>query len=174
MEINFDTILSFFLSGEVQQKLLGVRIGFLIFAGVLLAGIIILISKTHYLQWWLFQDASQFLTKRSFGGRLINRKWNNILKRLESGVESEYKTAIIEADKMLDTSLKRMGYMGQTLEEKLSLLTSATLPNIDDLYQAHKVCNNITHNPDYSLSLEEARTAMDAYEKAFNAFQILT
>ena len=174
MEINFETILSFLTSHEVQQNLFGLKLGFLIISGVLLISIIVLILKTHYYQWWLFYDASQFLTRRPFGTGRMTMAWNKILNRLKTGSEREYKIAVIDADKMFDYSLKRMGYMGQTLEEKLSKLTSATLPNIEDIHQAHKVRNNIVHSPDYKLSLEEATTALDAYKKAFNDLQILT
>ena len=70
--------------------------------------------------------------------------------------------------------LKRMGFAGQTLEEKLSKLTSATVDNLDDVYAAHKVRNSIVHNPDFRLSQDEARAALGAYQKAFNSLQILT
>jgi hypothetical protein len=82
--------------------------------------------------------------------------------------------AIIEADDLLDASLKRMGFTGQTLEEKLGKLTSATVGNLDDVYAAHKIRNNIVHNPDYRLGQDEAKVALEAYQRAFNSLQILT
>jgi hypothetical protein len=130
--------------------------------------------RTHYLQWRYMQDFWEFLTFRPFGAKRITKLWNKILKRLDTGMESEYKLALIEADDMLDVSLKRMGYMGQTLEERLGKLTSATIANIDDIYQAHEIRNTIVHNPDYRLSLDEVRSTLDIYQKAFNSLQILT
>jgi len=82
--------------------------------------------------------------------------------------------AIIEADDLLDASLKRLGFIGSTFEEKLGKLTSATVGNLDDVYAAHKVRNNIVHNPDYRLSQDEAKTTLKAYQGAFNSLQILT
>jgi len=174
MTINLDTIISYLLSPEVQQKLLWVRLGFFAVSVLLVLAIVILILKTHYLQWLFVQDFWEFFTFRPFGAKRITRIWNKIQRRLDAGLESEYKMAVIEADDMLDVSLKRMGYMGSNLEERLGKLTSATLENIEEVYTAHKVRNNIVHNPDYRLSLDEARATLDIYEKAFNSLQILT
>jgi len=174
MTIDIDTIISFLVSPEIQQRLLWVKFGFLSVSLILLIAIVILILKTHYFQWLFVQDFWEFFTFRPFGAKRITRIWNKITKRLSTGLESESKMAIVEADDLLDASLRRMGFAGQTLEEKLSKLTSATVGNLDDVYAAHKVRNNIVHNPDYRLSQDEAKVTMDAYQKAFNSLQILT
>ncbi len=175
MKIDVDTIISFLTSQEVQQNLFGVKLGFLIFSGLLVLGIIILaLFKTHYLQWRFFQDSFEFLTFRQFGARRMEGKWRKVLKRLETGLESEYKIAIVEADNMLNNSLNRMGYMGKTLGERLEKLASATMPNIDEVYQAHKLRNTIVRDPDYRLSQDDAKRTIDVYKKAFIDLQILT
>ena len=174
MTIDIDTIISFLLSPEIQQRLLWVQFWFLLISLILLIAIVILIFKTHYYQWLFMQDFWEFFTFRPFGAKRITRIWDRITKRLSTGSETESKMAIIEADDLLDTSLKRMGFAGQTLEEKLSKLTSATVDNLDDVYAAHKVRNSIVHNPDFRLSQDEARVALGAYQKAFNSLQILT
>jgi len=174
MTIDLDTIISYLVSPDIQERVFWVKIGFFSVGGFFLAGIIFCLMRTHYLQWRYMQDFWEFFTFRPFGAKRITKLWNKILKRLDTGMESEYKLALIEADDMLDSSLKRMGYTGQTLEEKLGKLTSATIANIDDIYQAHEIRNTIVHNPDYRLSLDEARSTLDIYEKAFNSLQLLT
>ena len=174
MSINIEAIISFLISPEVQKQLFLVRVGFLSFGVLLLIAIIILILKSHYFQWLFVHDLWGFFTFRPFGAKRITKIWNKITKRLSTGVESESKMAIIEADDLLDVSLKRIGFTGQTLEEKLSKLTSATVGNIDEVYAAHKVRNNIVHNPDFRLSQDEAKVILEAYQKAFNSLQILT
>jgi len=173
ININLNTILSFLLSPEIQQKLFWVKFGFLSVGAILLAAIVILIFKTHYYQWLFVQDFWEFFTFRPFGAKRITKIWNKIIARLHTGMESELKMAVIEADDLLDASLKRLGFTGQTLEEKLSKLTSATIGNIDDVYAAHKVRNNIVHNPDYRLTQDETRVAIEAYQGAFTSLQIL-
>ena len=174
MNIDLDTIISYLVSPDIQERVFWVKVGFLSIGGFFLAGIIFCLMRTHYLQWRYMQDFWEFLTFRPFGAKRITKLWNKILKRLDTGMESEYKLALIEADDMLDTSLKRMGYMGNTLEERLGKLTSATIENIDDIYQAHEIRNTIVHNPDYRLSLDEVRSTLDIYQRAFNSLQILT
>lgn len=174
IDIDFNDIISIMLSPDLQEKLFVLKVVFLAVSAFLLLSIIYFALRTHYFQWLFVQDFWEFFTFRPFGAKRITRIWNKILKRLETGMESEYKLAVIEADDMLDASLKRMGYMGQGLEDRLSKLTSATLPNIDDVYNAHKTRNNIVHNPDYRLTYDEAKATMDVYSKAFEALQILT
>jgi len=174
MDINFNDVVSFLTSAEVQQKLFTVRIGFFIVAGLFVGTIIFVLLKSHYLEWLLMQNIGEFFTFRAFGVRLINRKWQKIKSRLKTGLESEYKLAVIGADDMLNASLKRMGYAGQSLEEKMEKLSSATLSNIEEVHQAHQLRNSIVHSPDYRLSFEDAKNALDVYEKAFTDLQILT
>ena len=174
MNIDFNAIVSFLISGEVQQNLFAVRTGFFIVAGFFVGTIIFILLKSHFLEWLLMQNVGEFLTFRAFGVRRMTRNWQKIVRRLETGLESDYKLAVIKADDMLDASLKRMGYAGETLEEKLEKLTSATLPNIEEVYRVHQLRNNIVHEPDYRLTVEDARSALDIYEKAFGSLQILT
>lgn len=173
-KIDFNAIISYLASPELQETLFPVKIAFLAISALLLAVFVFLALRTHYLEWLFLQDMVQFVTMRPFGAKKINRQWHKIEGRLETGSESEYKLAVIEADDMLDASLKRMGYAGQTLEEKLGKLTSATLPNIEQLLEAHRLRNNIVHDPDYRLSLDEVRKALDVYSQAFRDLHILS
>ena len=79
----------------------------------------------------------------------------------------------MEADSMLDEFLKRMGYTGETLGEKLKPLTASIIPNIDSLWEVHRVRSDIVHDPDYRISMEETRGVLAIYEQTFRHFQIL-
>jgi len=96
---------------------------------------------------------------RPFGVRKINKEWLKIKAGLEGGLESQYKLSVIEADSLLDDILNRMGFTGETLGERLEKLTIATIPNLDEVLQAHHTRNNVVHDPDYILTLEEAKKA---------------
>ncbi len=174
MTIDLNAIISFLTSGDVQQKLFWVKVTFLAVGGIFLAAIIYLILTTNYLRWLFVQDFWEFFTFRPFGAKRITKIWRKIVRRLDTGLEQEYRSAVVEADDMFDASLNRMGYRGQNLEERLDKLTFATLPNIKDVYEAHKIRNSIVRDPDYRLTLEEAKRTLDIFEKAFNALQILT
>jgi len=174
MELDLNTILYYLTSPEIQQKLAGVKLGFLIVGGIFLVVTIFSICKSHYFQWLFMQDFAQFVTFRGFSTKKINQVWQKTLRRLESGSESEYKLAVVEADKILDNSLKRMGLMGKTLEERLGKLTATALPSIDDVYEAHKISNSIVRDPDFRLTLAQARKILDAYRQAFDTLDVLS
>lgn len=173
INIDFGDIFSYLISAGLQDMLLPAKIAFMAISTILVGLLIFLMSKTHYWEWLFIQDFVQFVTMRPFGAKRINRQWGKVTERLDKGSEPEYKLAIIEADDLLDSSLKRMGYAGQTLEERLGKLTSATLPNIEQIYETHRLRNNIVHDPDYRLVLEEAKKALDVYSQAFKDLQIL-
>lgn len=174
MAIDFNTIISIINSEDIQTKVFAVKIGFFVLSGIFLGVIVYALLVTHYMQWRFMDNVWEFFTFRPFGVKRITRAWRRILRRLATGLEPEYKLAVIEADDMLEVSLKRMGYAGETLEERLEKLTPIILSNIEDVRRAHELRNNIVRNPDYRLSLDEARNVLDIYEKAFNGLQILT
>jgi hypothetical protein len=53
----------------------------------------------------------------------------------------------------------------------LQKVTAGTLPNVEEVWEAHKIRNNIVHDPDYRLSLDEAKRALEIYEKALTDLQ---
>jgi hypothetical protein len=145
-----------------------------VFIGVslfLFGAIIFILFAGSWIKWLLLYDVTEFFTYKPFGVRRLEKAWKKVLTRTETGLESEYKLAVIEADSMLDDILKRMGFSGETLEERLEKLTVATLPNIEEIRESHRVRNNIVHDPDYRLSLDESRKILGVYEQAFKELQ---
>ncbi|MFA5355470.1 MAG: hypothetical protein WC302_01950 [Candidatus Paceibacterota bacterium] len=165
------SVLSFLINPPPVGWFLAVKITFIVSTLLLLGGLIFTASRSSYLLWSFFEDASEFFTFRPSGVRKLTKTWQKISFRLESGLESEYKLAVIEADGLLDDVLRRMGFKGETLEERLKGLTFATLPNMEDVKEAHKSRTAILHNPDQPLSLEEAKKLMGTYEKALENIQ---
>ena len=104
--------------------------------------------------------------KYAYGYRKITKKWAKIIRRLETGSESEFKLAVIEANDMLDTKLKTLGYEGKNLEERLKKISPVVLPNFEAIKETIEIRNNIVRNPDYILSLDEARKTLAIYEQA--------
>lgn len=111
-------------------------------------------------------------TYRPFGIKQTIKDWAKINKKLEGGKESEYKLGIIEADILLDDTLKKMGYSGESVGDRLKQIDKIILPNLDDLWKAHKVRNNIVHDPDYKLTVREAKEALKIFEEAFQVLNV--
>ena len=168
-----DGTLNSILSPHFTGWLLVLKISFLLFFFGFLGFIIFALIKTTWFRRIFLWDMQEFMTSRAYGTRKMERQWVRVKARLQAGTESEYKLAIIEADSMLDDILKRMGYGGASLGERLEKITSATLPNISDIGEAHKIRNNIVHDPDYRLGLDEVKNVVEIFEKALINLQAL-
>lgn len=65
----------------------------------------------------------------------------------------EPKLAIIEADKLVDTILKKAGIKGETLGERLRNSQSFISREVySNMWEAHKVRNQIVHDHDFKIN----------------------
>jgi len=92
--------------------------------------------------------------------------WQSIQKHFFEGDENDLKIAVIEADKMLNEALRGAGVLGTQLGDRLKKIKPGQIPNIDDVWQAHKIRNQIAHEPDFVLKRDLAERALAIYEKA--------
>lgn len=139
---------------------------------LLLTFIIILVMKLN-----LFRAASKSY-RDAFVGDLVSKRrtvkiWKQIRDNLESNDPTRRKFAIIEADKTLDEILKLSGYVGENIGDRLKQVTTAQISNLDDIWAAHKIRNQIAHEPDYDLSQESAERAIKIYASAFRQLGLI-
>jgi len=154
------------------QPPLFVKIIFLLFALFFFFVIIYFLRKTTWFERIFLQDFVEFSTFKPYGISKSVEAWKKIIKRLETGSEDEAKLAVIEADDLLNETLNKIGYkQEETLGEKLDKITVETIPNLEEVWEAHKTRNNIVHDPDYRLSLEEVKKILEVYEKAIKAVE---
>lgn len=166
-------IISPVISPEIQKMLLPIKILFWLISLFCIGLIIYLLRKTDWLKYYRGQDLIEFKEFKAFESVGFVKKWTKVRARLAKGWESEAKLAIIEADQLLDDLLKRMGYSGETLGERLKQLEEKMLPNIDQVWEAHKIRNNLVHDPDYKLPFNEAKKAIDTYDQTFKHLEAL-
>lgn len=159
-------IISFLLYPSFDGWLFSLRIVFLAASLLLLVVIVFLFFKASWIRYLIWYDANEFIKYRPHGVIKVEKTWRKTKARADTGLESEYKLAVMEADSILDDMLKRMGYHGETLGERLNALTPVTLSGIDQVKEAHQIRNNIIHDPDYRLSLDQTKKVLDAYEQA--------
>lgn len=104
----------------------------------------------------------------------INHRWVHIQSLIASTNASDWRTAIIEADIMLDDMLKEQGYVGEGIGEKLKLVSPSTFGTLNDAWEAHKVRNQIAHEgSSFDLSDTLARRTISRYESVFREFEML-
>jgi len=95
----------------------------------------------------------------------MQKRWGEILQRLESGNTSQYKVAIIEADVVAEEILASIGYGGENMAQKLEQVGDAHLDeHRETLTEVHKLRNRIVHEADFEIDHETAQAAIKVYE----------
>ena len=145
---------------------------FLIISLVLLGFIIFCLITTSWLEAHYLDALKDFFAYQPFLKKKWTKKWKKIKNRLETGIESEAKLAIIEADSLLEELLKEAGYEGKDLEEKLKSATKEVIPNLEEVLEARKIRDNIVYDPDYKLDLSVAKKLLSVYEKAIEYLDV--
>lgn len=98
---------------------------------------------------------------------------DDVLKHIDSDNPNDWKLAIIEADIILDDTLKQRGYPGASLGERLKSISPTQLASLNDAWEAHKVRNRIAHEgADFVLTKRVAEDTVSRYRKVFNEFGV--
>lgn len=92
-------------------------------------------------------------------------RWDSIQRRLTEGSVASGKMAVVEADKMLDEALGKLGYAGKNTEEKINAVKPGQLVGIDDVREIHSLHQHIMEDPTHEASLDEMKNALAAYER---------
>jgi len=165
-------IISSIISTQLQENIFWFRIVFFAVAGIFGGIIIFALVRTDWLKYRFIEDIVGFFTYKPLGIVKVVKKWGKIAKRLELGSEDEYKMAVLEAEEMLETVLERLGYSGEHLKERLDKLPSTAVSNIEQVKKVLQVRDEIVRNPDYRLSLDEAKKTLDIFEQVLKDLQV--
>jgi len=107
------------------------------------------------------------------GGGGIGARWEEVIRHIDSIKEAEWKYAVIEADKLIDELLRKAGFQGDTMGERLRSIEPGAIASLQDLWDAHKIRNLIAHDTEYTLRYAEARDAIRKYEKVLRELGVM-
>lgn len=93
--------------------------------------------------------------------REILHKWEQLMTL------SDDHRRILEADKLLDETLRLLGYQG-SLGEKLQK-TGPRFPDLHALWAAHKLRNRVAHDIHVQLNPAETDRALKTFERAIRS-----
>ena len=97
-----------------------------------------------------------------------HHRWNDVRQLIESASPNDWRQAIIESDIILDDMLNRLGYVGQSIGEKLKTADPAKFHTLQEAWEAHKVRNEIAHQgSSYPLTDHIAYRTILHYENVF-------
>lgn len=169
---DFNDIISLTVSPSFSGTLLVLKVLFIVISFYFIISTIYCLSKSHYFQWLYGESLMDSFTKRPYGVKKMDKVWDVIMEKLKSGLKSDYKLAVIEADGVLDEVLKKVGYKGENLEAKLKQLSPVHYPDLDKMQEVHRIRNDIVRDPDYQLGLGEAKRALAVYKKILEELEV--
>ena len=79
--------------------------------------------------------------------------------------EAGWVQAIVEADKLLDDALKKSGYKGKNMGERL-VSASRAFSDKDRTWAAHKLRNRVVHETSIKLRKNHVHGALNGFKKA--------
>lgn len=104
----------------------------------------------------------------------VDKRWVTVNSRLDSQSEGDWRLAIIEADIMLDDMLSKIGYVGNSMADKLKQVDKHDFRTIDFAWEAHKVRNRIAHDgASFHMTKQEAEKVIGMYQKVFEEFYFI-
>ncbi len=88
--------------------------------------------------------------------------WAQLLERVKS--PEGMILAVIDADKLLDEALKKRGFNGKTMGERL-VAAQRSISDNDSVWYAHKLRNRLVHEPGVRLKKSEAQNALAGFRQ---------
>ena len=169
---DLENSLNFLISPQIQEKLLSLKIIFILISVFFIICIIYFLKKSSYLSVNsdLLSDFGSY--KRQIAISKYQKKWEKIKMMLFSETEEGRKIALIEAEKFFDLVLSKIGYKNKSVEEKIKEIGLPEDIDVEKILWAHQVCQDIIHDPDYKLEKEEAKKVIDVFEQTFYSLNI--
>ena len=168
-------ILSFFVGDidvtGIQNFLVSIRTTLIILSVLFLVGIFwasIKIREIHHHE----HEKYAPIPLEEDAAREKSIQWHIVLDHVNSESPAEWKIAILEADNILDEILEDLGYVGETVAEKLKTMSRTKIASYDNIWEAHKVRNQIAHGGAIEMDLTK-KMARDTIAKFENAFREL-
>ena len=146
-------------SSHLQERVLVFKIIFIVISVIFLAFIIYFSLKTTYLRLLLIENVENSLSWKDYGQSKVLKKWKKIKKRLKKDSHLEHKLAVVEAAKLLEDILKKMGENEISLADKLREL------------EIHNIYKEIAEDPDYKLTKTEAEEVIEILEKSLKELE---
>lgn len=97
----------------------------------------------------------------------IQARWETIMATSKTGA-SGLKSAVTEADKLLDHVMRQSGYAGDTMGERLKAAKpqfAADYATYDAVWRAHKLRNTLVHEVGFDLVVSQATEALHDFER---------
>ncbi len=110
----------------------------------------------------------------TLGNVILQERWESIIARSKINTQESIKHAILDADSMVDELLERMGLKGEHMADRLENLSSEDFGSLNRLWAAHRVRNNLIHEPGFVVSQEDAQKTIADYGSFLKEIGVIT
>lgn len=93
----------------------------------------------------------------------IATHWGAIINRVKVGTQDAMRYAILEADSLVDHFLKKAGFSGEHMADRLGQIVADRVPSIERVWKAHKLRNELAHTPGLTVTAAETKEALEAF-----------
>ena len=90
-------------------------------------------------------------------------RWMTIEQQLKRDEAHSYQICVLNADKLLDQALQERGVTGTTMGDRMK---QTKWSNANSVWSAHKLRNQIAHEPEVKLDYDGARRSLAAFKQA--------
>jgi len=173
------SIVSFFTTSAFVAKVFYfLKIILMVYTVILIVAIILVVinARPKKMIKEVQEDIESILAKEGKAAKGFapgGDRWTEILKMVEAGEESSWRLAVIEADKFFDEIMRRLGYSGENFGDRLKQMHPTEVSNLNDIWDAHRIRNSLSHDVNFKLSREEARKAVGAYGTAMKDLDVM-
>ena len=105
--------------------------------------------------------------------RFIGEEWGRVKKLWTSHSLEERRLALIEADALLDNTLRDRGAKGESLAERLTHPASPRFAHAAEVVFAHAFRNELVHEAGATLDPIDAERAFAAYTNALKELKVI-
>ncbi len=174
----------FFLTFNWQGLYEGLRVVFIILDAVLFVAFVLVFFKAWKLRPPIESEFEENAEIAPVGGEPEEKKfafntanfaahWSGIAEKAREGTPQSLVLAVISADNLVDTALKQMGLEGEHMADRLQHFTYDDFNQIEDLWRAHKLRNELVHTPGFQLKKGEAEEILRVYESFLRTLRAL-
>lgn len=96
----------------------------------------------------------------------LKKEWDALKEKLDAAGDIDAAMIVIEADALADKALKIFGARGETMGERIKFISGPEFKSTDDLWEAHKMRNQIAHGDSAGIVYSDAVYAINKFEKA--------
>lgn len=144
-----------------------------VISAIVIALIVIIVIKTNWLGIRI-QNFRHALITSDLSKDQAKKEWAKIEQHFFKGDDNDLKIAIIEADKLLEEALRETGIRGLTLGDRLKNIKPDQIKNIDKIWQAHRLRNQIVHEPSFKVKRDLAERTLDIYKETLEQLGLLS